>query len=293
MFGYITPDNPYLYLKDLNLYKALYCGLCKSMGGTCGQISRFTLNYDITFLSALVHNIMDKDVVIKQQKCAVHWFKRRSVALGDEITAMLGNLNVILSYYKLSDDVQDEGKGRIKRKIFARAYKRAKKQEPELDEIVGKRYSELRKYEKDNCSSVDMAADPFGNMMADAVRCVLKEKSDSNIEELAYMTGKWIYLIDALDDFDKDKKKNNYNVFAKAYPDCDSYKILQENHKEDIYSTFSGIIIKLRENLAEVKFSFNHDLTDNIILKGIPLKTKQIIEKEDKKCKETLTQSWN
>ena len=53
MFGYIQPDIPYMYVKDGVLYKALYCGLCKSIGGTCGQIARAGLSYDVTFLSAL------------------------------------------------------------------------------------------------------------------------------------------------------------------------------------------------------------------------------------------------
>lgn len=50
MFGYVKPDLPYLYLKDDKLYKALYCGVCKSIGKTCGQKARLSLTYDIAFL---------------------------------------------------------------------------------------------------------------------------------------------------------------------------------------------------------------------------------------------------
>jgi hypothetical protein len=32
VFGYIRPDEPYLYKKDEVLYNAVYCGLCKSIG---------------------------------------------------------------------------------------------------------------------------------------------------------------------------------------------------------------------------------------------------------------------
>ena len=51
-----------MYVKDGVLYKALYCGLCKSIGGSCGQRARFALSYDMTFLSALLHNIKGTDV---------------------------------------------------------------------------------------------------------------------------------------------------------------------------------------------------------------------------------------
>ena len=37
MFGYIRTDPAYLYGKDDILYRAFYCGFCKSIGKSCGQ----------------------------------------------------------------------------------------------------------------------------------------------------------------------------------------------------------------------------------------------------------------
>ena len=71
MFGYIQPDMPYLYGKDATLYKAMYCGLCKSIGASCGQRARFALSFDMTFLSALLHNIMNTDVHIEKAHCVL------------------------------------------------------------------------------------------------------------------------------------------------------------------------------------------------------------------------------
>lgn len=62
MFGYISPDRPYLFIKDETLYKALYCGVCKSIGAECGQMARSALTYDMAFMSALLHNIRGDDV---------------------------------------------------------------------------------------------------------------------------------------------------------------------------------------------------------------------------------------
>lgn len=67
MFGYISPDTPYLFKKDEILYKALYCGLCKGIGAGCGQVARTALQYDMAFASALVHNIRGEDVKIKRR----------------------------------------------------------------------------------------------------------------------------------------------------------------------------------------------------------------------------------
>ena len=86
MFGYLKPDNPYLYLKDDALYKALYCGVCKSIGKTCGEVARATLTYDIAFLSAIAHNIMGVDVVVNRENCVAHPIKKRPVAKPDDIS---------------------------------------------------------------------------------------------------------------------------------------------------------------------------------------------------------------
>ena len=67
MFGYIRTDPAYLYGKDDILYRAFYCGLCKSIGKSCGQRARFALNYDLTFLSAFAHNVCGEDVQIERQ----------------------------------------------------------------------------------------------------------------------------------------------------------------------------------------------------------------------------------
>ncbi len=143
MFGYIQPDIPYLYFKDATLYKALYCGLCKSIGRSCGQTARFGLSYDMTFLSALLHNIKNTDVTIEKQRCAANIFTRRPMALDDGITKTVACLNTLLTYYKLTDDILDEHKGRISRAFFKRGYKKAKALHPDAAEIVKARMAEL------------------------------------------------------------------------------------------------------------------------------------------------------
>ena len=69
-----------------------------------------------------------------------------------------------------------------------------------------------------------MVADPFGNMLSEIVTTLIGEKATDNVKNVAYNLGKWIYLIDALDDYDKDVKKGNFNVFYNAYkqPDFES-----------------------------------------------------------------------
>lgn len=285
MFGYVKTDYPNMFVKDTVLYKAAYCGLCKSIGKTCGTNGRFLLNYDLTFFSVLLHNLSDADMKIERKRCIIHPIVKRPIAKSDALTDRIAALNVILARYKLNDNIIDSGRGRLKRAFFARAYKRAKKAEPELDRIVKARYEELLRLERANCDSLDMSADPFGNMMADLSAELLKDFSDENTQNLFYALGKWIYLIDAIDDFDKDLKSRSFNVFVNAYKDSKSKNELLANHAKDVIIVFGTVIAAIAEAAGKLNYKFNHDLTDNVLLNGIREQTKKIME--NKKCKNT------
>lgn len=276
MFGYIQPDIPYMYVKDGVLYKSLYCGLCKSIGASCGQRARFALSYDMTFLSALLHNIMNTDVKIENGRCALHPIVKRPIAQDDEITRAVACMNTMLTYYKLTDDVADEGKGRFTRSLFKKGYKKAKILHPAAADVVKSHMEKLSVLEKNGCKILDEAADPFAEMTAQLSDYCLKDAKSQYTHGLFYGIGKWVYLIDALDDYDKDLKKKNYNPFVCAYGAASRAEMLKKNG-EDVDILFRSIFSQNAENLRQIRFYFNHDLTDNIILRGLPAATKRVL----------------
>ncbi len=282
MFGYINPDAPYLFKKDEILYKALYCGLCKSIGAGCGQMARTALTYDMAFTSALVHNIKGEDVQIKKARCALHMLKRRPVALVDATTVLLGCVNTALAYFKLCDDKADGEKRGILRHLYKKGYKKALKREPKIIEIIEKQTREQARLEKSGCSVMDMAAEPTAVMMKELSDIMLKEFSSEHTQKLFYSLGKWVYLVDALDDYDKDVKKGRFNVLYNAYGEPDKERAVKKGEKE-LKFVFDIIFADMRESLFNIKFHFNHDLTDNIILRGIPLKTRSLFYGKENK----------
>ena len=282
MFGYISPDAPYLFKKDETLYNALYCGLCKSIGKGCGQFSRTALTFDMAFVSALLHNIRGEDVIIKKQHCAVHWFKKKPVALPDDTSIALGCVNTVLTYHKLCDDKADGDRRGALRHLYKKGYRRAIKKHPEIGEIVLKYTEAQRDLEKNGCSSIDMACEPTAVMMREASDYILGEFATDDTAKLCYNIGKWVYLIDALDDYDKDRKKSAYNVLYNAFGgDTRAENIARGG--EEIKFVFDMIFAEMRDSLSKINFKFNHDLTDNIILRGIPTKTRAIFYSDN--CK--------
>ena len=248
MFGYISPDRPYLFIKDETLYKALYCGVCRSISSECGQLSRTALTYDIAFMSALVHNIRGEDVKIVKRRCPVHPLRSRPMTEKDEITSVLACANTALAYFKLSDDKADKDARGALRFLYNGGYKKVVKKHPRITEIVSE---QMR-------SQAEL------------------EHATEHTDALMYAIGKWVYLIDALDDYDKDVKKGRYNVLYLNYGEKTLQAAVNKGKKE-LFFIFDSLFADMRQHLSAIKFHFNHDLTDNIILRGIPLKTRQVM----------------
>ena len=282
MFGYIRTDEPFLYKKDETLYNACYCGLCFAIKKLCGQKARLSLTYDVAFLSVLLHNLSDADVEIENKKCAVHPFKKRKIAKTDEVFLSCAALNVILAYYNAMYDIDDEKssgiKNALKKSIVKKGYYKAKKVYPEIDDIFSRCYKSLAEKEKGKCDSPDIVADDFSVAAKESARFILGEKYTDEVGETFYFLGKWIYLIDALDDYDKDKTSGNYNVFFCLYGE-ENGKELIKKHGEEIFQLLNFVFFRLKENLGRLTFYFNKDLIENVLVRGIPKVTDGIIKK--------------
>ncbi len=276
MFGYVQYDKPHLYIKDFELYRAMYCGVCKAIGKTSGQVARLGLSYDAAFLNAIFHNLKNTDVQVEKQSCITKFGFKHPMVVVDGLTEVVACINTVLTYYKLTDDIADEKKGGVRRAFFARGFKKAKKRHPAIVEIVDKNMRLQDAREKENCDSVDIAADATATMLQQLSRYILEDYATQYTDALFYDLGKWIYLIDAVDDYDKDVKKKNYNPFFVAYGAADKQTLVKE-YGNDLRFLFNTLFYDMRENLSKIKFYFNRDLTDNILLRGIPGRTEYVV----------------
>ena len=258
------------------MYRAMYCGVCKGIAQSCGQGARMGLTYDVTFLSVILHNIAGIDVKIEKQHCLTHCIRSKMMANVDDMTKKLGALNTALVYYKYTDDILDGDKGRGKRLWFVSGHKKTVRTYPEIERIVRENLAAQQETEKSKTDSLDRAADASANMMAELSDYLLEDKKTPYTHDLFYAVGKWIYLIDALDDYDKDKKKGAYNPFVLSYS-CEDKADLMKRRQKDVEFVFHSLFFDIRENLSKIKFHFNRDLSDNILLRGLPSETNRVM----------------
>lgn len=267
MFGYVRPVLNLLSQEEKDLYQSAYCGLCHAMGERHGFFARFTLNYDFAFLAILSGG----QEPLKQcsRRCPAHPFRRkRNCACGRGLDSA-ADAAMILMWQKLRDDVLDQGllRGLPKRilcRFFSGAYGRAKAAMPEFASRVEISLERLHELEAERSGELDRAADAFaGILMAAAPDC-----SDGNrrrvLEQILYHVGRWIYLTDAWDDLEEDRKAGRYNpIEARFAGKC-------EENKEYLATsmTHSLKLAVSAANLAE--FGIWQPIVENTLYRGLP-----------------------
>lgn len=267
MFGYIKVDKTKMQGGEFALYHAFFCGICISSKEQLGFRARMLTNFDIAFFNVLFHSYLQQDVEVYDSHCITTPKKKRSIVKRDELTDKLALSNVILSYVNLMDDVLDEKSVKKKMALAAikRIYKKAKKLFPEMDEEINKHYLQLTDLEKQHCGIFDRICHPFAELSRVFAKVILGDKADSYILDLCYNLGKWVYLIDALDDLDKDFKKGSYNPFIACFDGFESGKQFVETHIHDLEFVMYATINKIAENFNDLDLTKYYCVLRNVL----------------------------
>lgn len=223
MFGYIRASKPEMRVKEFEMYKAVYCSLCKELGKSYGILARMTLSYDFTFLALLNMSLNDTPQCIIRKSCVFNPFKKCNYCSKTEDLELPSAAAMIMLYYKLKDNVADE-KGLKKLSyslllpIFSGAHKKAMKKYPEIEEIVFDYISEQNKLEREECREIDRISDPTAKALAKILMLLSDNQTEKRVlERLGYCLGRYIYILDAACDLDDDIKNNSYNVLKYDY----------------------------------------------------------------------------
>lgn len=218
MFGYIRISKGELKIKEYDTYKAVYCSLCKKLGKDYGIVSRLTLSYDFTFLALINMSLKEKCPGYTTGRCAFNPLKKCNYCSDTDDLQMPAATAMIMLYYKILDNIADE-KGfkklgyRLILPVFKRAYKKARRSYPEIDEVVGEYISEQTLLEKADTNDLDAICHPTANALARILEFCSVDKNEQRIlNRIGYCLGKYIYLMDALCDREDDLKKKSYNI---------------------------------------------------------------------------------
>ena len=285
MFGYVVVDKSALRIREYDYYKSAYCGLCHAMGKCTGCLSRLTLSYDMTFFVLLRQMLEKTNVEFEKKRCIRHPIKSVNTIKIEpqlEYSAYLGG---ILTAGKIVDNIQDEKSikrlgAKFVRVLFSTMEKRSNKKYSELYNYIRERLSELSALEEKRTASIDEPANIFGMIMARALSYGFEGEKKVVAENIGKRIGRWIYIVDALDDYEKDKKSGSYNPFVLLY-NGESFT------KEDIISISMMLEAELSLAFSAIDLLDNDEdanrgeIIKNILCLGMPASVKRVCDKKE------------
>lgn len=233
MLGYIRPYPAELKLREYQYYRGVYCGVCRAMGRCTGHCSRMTLSYDLVFL-ALIRLALadgnpsreqpDRPIRFEKRRCLAHPIRRRLSLEVGEVSDYVACAAAVLNYYKLLDDKNDErGFKRTRATIalpsFRRFLRRAERKFPALGQSIAPAMQRLGAMEKDGLPSADEPADAFGEVLSALFSYGLEQDKARIARHVGRHIGRWLYLIDAVDDYEEDARQGRPNPLHRLYGD--------------------------------------------------------------------------
>ncbi len=283
MFGYITICRNSLSDPGYETFRSYYCGLCRETGRRCSQSARIGLSYDITFLAILLSSVDADENDIKNRRCIMHPAVKKSFTENDRAISYAADIGVMLSYLKLLDDWRDDGsiKALFAMTFFYTGVRKARKRYPRIYCEIRRCLDKLSLLEKNGCALIDETADCFAKILELLFTPdFISDKNERRVLAwLGYNVGRWIYIIDAFNDLEKDIKKKDYNTFAAAYKEKTAEEI-----KNKVRETLNVSMTFTLENAASaydlLNIRKNKEILDNIMYTALKKKQDYILGEE-------------
>ena len=272
MFGYVRINKMDLTFREYENYKGYYCGLCKYLKENHGEISRIGLNYDITFLIVILSAIYKPKTNIFEEVCLVSPFKRKKKLIND-ITEYAASMNILLTYYKLEDNLLDDKgvKDILAYNLYKSKLKMAHKKYPHKSQIIKEQMKILNQLEKNKEYNIDKVSNTFGELMGE-IFAYKKDKYEDDLRRIGSNIGKYIYILDAYEDLNEDYKKGRYNPFMEYINKREELKIRVDR----LISISLGL---LASSIDRLNLQVNRGIIENIVYSGVYLRYKNILEK--------------
>ena len=271
MFGYIKPCLNNLSPDDENIYKAYYCGLCKGINRYYSFFSRIFLHFDCVYLYILYSALSDEEPVYSSEHCAFNPLKKKTVASMPE-AAMAAAVNMLLTQGKLKDNFSDDRNifAYLSELVYRPVFNRASERYHISAEEMRCHMANITKLEQEKTADIDEIANQAALMLASCVTSTPYYDDDGGaLFNFSYNIGRWVYLIDALDDIEKDRKKNRYNPIIAAYgesfdKDAVEYNLMFSLKQASYYYT-------------KLKLNRHKAILDNVLYNGLPGITQKIL----------------
>ena len=310
MLGYVQIFKPELKVREYEVYMGYYCGVCKYIGAEYGHLPRMVLSYDAAFLALLLACVDETPDAPVQEHCIAHHIKDKMI-IRNRAVEYAGDVMLILAWYKMLDDAQDEGKlyAKASARLLKKLHRKLQKKYPALCDGIEINLAKLNGLEKAKCASLDEAAESFSKIMdvifREGARALYPDSQElhETFGRIGYHMGKWIYLMDAADDIEENIESGAYNPLlyrfeyrggaaadntgadstaADTGPGGETPLQFHELIRGDLEFNLYQYLAVLSQQTGSLDIQKNQGIIDNVIYLGMNRKTEEILNKTDK-----------
>ena len=285
LFGYVSVFKDELKVREYNIYRGYYCGLCKALGKHFSHPVRMGLNYDFAFLALTMGAMSKEKTEIRQEHCVIHPLSKRPVSHDEQALSYAAYMSIMVTYFKPIDDYNDL---KSLKSIFAILFykgqlKKCKKYYEHEYNLIEKQLKELSHLEKQHCDDIDRTADCFAKIL----ECLftpsylnLTESEKKALGIFGYQLGRFIYIIDALQDIPEDDKHQNYNpILLKERKKGESVDAFYQRIKEKYCFILTLTLDAAAKSFELIPFRRYRPIVENVVYLGLRGVLDRVIEK--------------
>ena len=276
MFGYLAPLKGELKVREFEVYNAYYCAICHAVKRRYGELPRFLLSYDAVLIAMLSAALTGgaEAMSFSSFRCFNNPMKKRDEAAPSAAIDYAADVMVLLGWYGLKDGKEDRDQGNVFKSALTAAGeaalrsagRRAAERLGEKSPVVRECLEEQQGLEDRGETSLDRVADPTGRLMAEILEFPDMQGSSKELRDLGYRLGRYIYIIDAADDLEKDRKSGAYNPL-----------LLRPIAPEALKTALVLDLARAGELLGAMPLKYHKAIIDNIIYLGLRAKVDEVL----------------
>ena len=243
------------------------------------------LNYDMTFLGMLLSSLYEEKEEPAKRVCRLG-FKRpllkkkskKQLSQTAVVTESLGyaaDMNYMLAYHNHMDNWLDEHSFASLNMVhlMQKNYRKLAKKYPRQHKAIASYIQKLHVCEAANEKNIEAAANLTGVAMAE-IYAAKDDYWQDTLRQMGYYMGKFIYLMDAYDDVEKDSKDGSYNPFKELYK--------QEGFEEKVRQYLELIMSCCCRAFEVLPIIDNAEIMRNILYAGVWAKYTRVTQERKK-----------
>ncbi len=277
MFGYITINSAMLSEEEKTRYRTYYCGLCRALQKTYGSLARLTLSNDMTFLGLTLSSLYEPTALENAGICPVHPVRKQGY-LKSAALDYAADMNILLNWYVCQDHVLDDHSANASLMIrrLRPHYERLSQVYPEKCRQIETCLDRIHVLEAQTDIQLDSLCQLSGRILGE----VFRWKDDIWADPLRCIgeaLGSFIYLVDAMDDYEQDQRRRRFNPLTELHSSPDYFETLRQS--------LTLIAAQAAEALESLPLEQDVGLIRNVVYSGIWVRYEQLLVKSQKKEK--------